>query len=264
MHKPIINLVATREQAERSPAAGIPLASPRLGEEHLILSEGSAFTRNPSSTTKFAVPAQSSRFHRSVYRALDVLGSLALIILLLPVMLILTVLVAVTSNSTPIFAHRRVGQGGRSFNCFKFRSMCCDAEERLERLLKEDPALRKEWMQHHKLVNDPRITPLGHFLRETSLDELPQLFNVLWGNMSFVGPRPVVQAELSHYGRSLSSYLSMKPGLTGLWQVTCRSESTYRRRVAIDRLYAQRKCYWLDLRILFATVPAVLSRKGAH
>jgi exopolysaccharide production protein ExoY len=213
-------------------------------------------------------PAADAKFRRNRFvdiatRALDIFGSLSLTVLLLPVMLLLLVMVTISSKGSPVFAHRRVGKGGKAFNCYKFRSMCPDADVRLEKLLRDDPARRQEWMLRHKLENDPRITRFGQFLRRSSLDELPQLFNVLVGDMSLVGPRPVVDDELGFYGRHLPSYLAMKPGLTGLWQVTCRSESTYRRRVAIDRVYALNKCLLLDLRILAATVPAVLSRKGA-
>jgi lipopolysaccharide/colanic/teichoic acid biosynthesis glycosyltransferase len=241
------------------PTMAVPLASDRSDRP-------SSYVLTPDELPPRSASDAKIRRNRLVdvaTRALDIFGSLSLAVLLLPVMFLLLVVVTIATRGSPVFAHRRVGKGGVAFNCYKFRSMCRDADVRLEKLLRDDPALRREWMLRHKLENDPRITRFGHFLRRTSLDELPQLFNVLIGDMSLVGPRPVVHDELGFYGRHLPSYLAMKPGLTGLWQVTCRSESTYRRRVAIDRVYALHKCLLLDLRILAATVPAVLSRKGA-
>lgn len=196
-------------------------------------------------------------------RIRDIVCALALIILLLPVLVLLVALVIICDPGPPIFAHERIGKNGRPFKCYKLRSMYCDAEQRLVELLARHPAMRREWEASYKLVNDPRVTPLGGFLRSSSLDELPQLFNVLAGSMTLVGPRPVVEDELRYYGRFAPSYLQVKPGLTGLWQVTGRCEVSYRRRVATDRLYARRKSLLLDFQILLATVPAVLARKGA-
>ncbi|WP_338468415.1 sugar transferase [Novosphingobium sp. ZN18A2] len=205
---------------------------------------------------------QSARYRRAS-RFLDIAVSMALIVLLAPVLVLLTLVVAIASEGSPIFRHQRVGRDGKAFDCYKFRSMPLDADKQLERLLREDAGLRREWEQHHKLTNDPRIGRFGQFLRKTSLDELPQLWNVLRGDMGLVGPRPIVRAELRHYGRHVPTLLSMKPGLTGLWQVTCRSEASYRRRVAIDRFYARHRSLGFDIRILFATIPAVLQRRGA-
>lgn len=264
MHKP--NVVQVNEPSKDNgqlppevPNLAVPLGSVRSDRSSSYVLAPVELTPRPALDAK--IPR--NRFVDFATRALDIFGALSLTILLLPVMLLLLVMVTIATKGSPVFAHRRVGRGGVPFNCYKFRSMCHDADARLEKLLQDDPALRQEWMLRHKLENDPRITRFGHFLRRTSLDELPQLFNVLIGDMSLVGPRPVVADELCFYGRHLPSYLAMKPGLTGLWQVTCRSESTYRRRVAIDRVYALHKCLLLDLRILAATVPAVLSRKGA-
>jgi exopolysaccharide production protein ExoY len=259
-----IHATGGSDQVEGPPSLAAKRTASSDAEAQLILPDASKFTSQELFRQLASKEARPRNPWLSIAnRLLDVLGSALLLVLLLPVMVVLFVLVAVSSRGLPIFAHRRVGKGGRPFNCYKFRSMCHDAEARLEKLLKQDPALLREWTQHHKLTNDPRITRLGHFLRQSSLDELPQLFNVLVGDMSLVGPRPIVQAEIDHYGRHIHHYLDIKPGLTGLWQVTCRSESTYLRRVAIDRVYAQNKCLLLDLRILFATVPAVVSRKGA-
>ncbi|HKT86325.1 MAG TPA: sugar transferase [Novosphingobium sp.] len=196
-------------------------------------------------------------------RARDIVCGLALIVLLAPLLLLLITLVALCDPGPPIFAHVRVGRNGRLFKCYKLRSMYRDAEHRLAGLLADNPRMRREWDASFKLTDDPRVTPLGDFLRKSSLDELPQLFNVLAGSMTLVGPRPVVFDELRYYGRHALSYLRVKPGLTGLWQVTGRSEVSYRRRVATDRLYARRKSLLFDFQIMLATIPAVLARKGA-
>lgn len=266
MHQNSIDYYADHEPIRDAVAADGARSARAIAEDLLIVAAPRPQPRRPEDGA-VATGSQSSATRMMVVgvigRVFDVLATLVLIVVLLPVMLLLTIAVAFDSGGTPFFAHRRIGKGGRPFSCLKFRSMCRDAEQRLAAILETDPEMRREWHEHHKLTNDPRITRFGHFLRETSLDELPQLFNVLVGDLALVGPRPVVQAELPRYGRYVSSYLSVKPGLTGLWQVTCRSESTYRRRVAIDHVYATHKCLLLDLRILFATVPAVLSRKGA-
>jgi lipopolysaccharide/colanic/teichoic acid biosynthesis glycosyltransferase len=271
MHHPDTKIAAGFDESKRDVSVGIAAVPGSSFEElHIVARPGprSVFAESLSQTAQESIIPTSNRSWRDTVgaaasRTLDITATLILLIVLLPVLVLLSVVVAIDSGGSPIFAHNRVGRGGRSFKCYKFRSMCANAEAKLVTLLQQDPVLRREWAQHHKLANDPRITPLGHFLRKTSLDELPQLFNVLAGEMSLVGPRPVVYAEIARYGRFKSSYLSMRPGITGLWQVTCRSESTYRRRVAIDRIYAKKKSLVLDCAILLATVPAVLSRKGA-
>lgn len=202
-------------------------------------------------------------FKGSAYRILEVALSLALLVILAPVLVLIAVAVFAFDPGPVIFAHRRVGRNGATFSCYKFRSMYVGAEQRLEAVLAADPLRRSEWARDQKLTNDPRITGIGALLRVTSLDELPQLINVLKGDMSLVGPRPIVQAEVARYGRFIVAYYSVKPGLTGLWQVTGRSSTTYRRRVATDVLYARSKSVTLDLRILAATVPAVISARGS-
>jgi exopolysaccharide production protein ExoY len=187
-----------------------------------------------------------------------------LLLFILPVMAFVALSVFMHDGGPIFFSHRRVGRNGRSFFCLKFRSMAIDAEERLQNLLATDPAARAEWANDHKLKRDPRITPLGQFLRTSSLDELPQLFNVLRGEMSLVGPRPVVQAESVKYGRRFGSYCSVRPGITGLWQVSGRNDVSYRRRVAMDVLYARSKSLPLDFKILLLTVPAVLLKRGCY
>jgi undecaprenyl-phosphate galactose phosphotransferase len=195
-------------------------------------------------------------------RLLDIVGAVALIIFLAPVMVLTAIAIYVVDPGPVIFAHQRVGRNGRAFPCLKFRTMYVGAEGRLGELLKHEH-LRREWERDQKLSRDPRITQIGQFLRVTSLDELPQLFNVLVGAMSLVGPRPIVMDEVPRYGRFIASYYSVKPGLTGLWQVSGRSSTTYRRRVAADVIYVRSKCIFLDLRILAATLPAVLGCRGS-
>lgn len=162
------------------------------------------------------------------------------------------------------FAHERVGRGGRPFPCLKFRSMTPDAAQRLEALLASDPQACAEWGRDHKLRNDPRVTRVGAFLRRSSLDELPQLFNILIGDMSLVGPRPIVADEIAKYGVHYRHYCAVRPGLTGLWQVSGRNDVTYRRRVVMDVAYARRRCLLLNLEILLRTVPAVVLRRGSY
>ena len=162
-----------------------------------------------------------------------------------------------------IFAHKRIGQSGREFACYKFRTMRVDAEEQLRLLLVNDPNVREAWERDFKLRNDPRITRIGQFLRQTSLDELPQLFNVFRGEMSLVGPRPVIQAELARYGADVDYFLMVRPGITGLWQVSGRNELDYGTRVYLDTWYVKNWSMWYDVAILFKTIKVVFQRKGA-
>ena len=193
-------------------------------------------------------------------------ASLALMITLffLPVLAMVAVAVFAQDRGPVIFAHTRIGRNGQLFRCYKFRSMRVDAEARLSEVLQADPAAREEWARSHKLRCDPRVTPLGDFLRRSSLDELPQFFNVIRGEMSLVGPRPIVEAERVRYGRRFQAYCAVKPGITGLWQVCGRNDITYRARVALDAYYARKKSPALDLYILLMTVPCVLRSRGSY
>ena len=186
------------------------------------------------------------------------------IILISPILLFIAAWIYKDSPGPIIFRHMRIGKGGKPFPCFKFRTMCIKADEKLQELLASDPAARAEWEKDFKLKNDPRITKSGAFLRRTSLDELPQLLNVLRGEMSLVGPRPVIEAELPRYGDFLGDYLMVKPGITGMWQVNGRSDTTYDERVQMDSWYVRNWSVWLDFMLLFRTVKAVIAGKGAY
>ena len=164
-----------------------------------------------------------------------------------------------------IFKHIRIGKDGKPFPCYKFRSMVVNSKEMLEQYLASDPAAKEEWERDFKLKNDPRITPIGKFLRRTSLDELPQIFNVLKGEMSLVGPRPVVQEELDkYYGEAVKEYCSVRPGITGMWQVNGRSDLDYTERVLLDKWYVKNRDIKLDIKILWQTIGVVLQKKGAY
>lgn len=163
------------------------------------------------------------------------------------------------------FSHTRIGKDGKPFPCYKFRSMVVNSKEMLEKHLAENPEAKAEWEREFKLKNDPRITPIGQVLRKSSLDELPQIFNVLKGEMSLVGPRPVVQEELDkYYGDAVKEYCSVKPGITGLWQVSGRSDVDYPERVAMDVEYVRTRNLWKDIVILYKTFDVVLNKKGAY
>jgi lipopolysaccharide/colanic/teichoic acid biosynthesis glycosyltransferase len=197
-------------------------------------------------------------------RAMDLLIAGAALLVLAPAFLVLMRMVR-ADGGPALFGHMRVGRDGHLFPCLKFRSMVVDSQARLDALLAADPEARAEWEAARKLRHDPRVTRIGAFLRKTSLDELPQLINVLRGEMSLVGPRPVQMAELDRfYGAAAAHYISVRPGITGLWQVSGRSSTSYATRVALDVAYVARPSLWQDIRILVRTPLAVLSRKGAH
>ncbi|WP_294442423.1 sugar transferase [uncultured Sphingomonas sp.] len=195
---------------------------------------------------------------------MDVVAALIALVFFLPLMLIIALLIYASDPGPVLFAHRRVGKGGRHFRCLKFRSMAVDAEARLAELLANDPAARAEWSRDHKLKRDPRITTVGSFLRKSSLDELPQLFNVLRGEMGLVGPRPIVDAEVDRYGRYFSHYCSVRPGITGLWQISGRNDVSYRRRVAFDVAYSRSRSALMDAKILALTIPSVVFARGSY
>jgi len=196
-------------------------------------------------------------------RMLDILGAITGLALATPVMIFLALMIRRDGGSA-LFNQIRVGKNGVGFQCFKLRSMASDAEARLNELLVSDHQAAAEWAEHRKLKNDPRITPLGHFIRKTSFDELPQLWNVLKGDMSLVGPRPIVPDELAMYGKDATAYLAERPGLTGLWQVSGRSDCDYKTRVALDIEWTRSRTIASYLEIILKTVPAVLAKNGAY
>ncbi|WEJ92062.1 MAG: undecaprenyl-phosphate galactose phosphotransferase WbaP [Klebsiella huaxiensis] len=200
---------------------------------------------------------------RIIKRLFDIIGSLSIIIILSPVLIYISKKVK-KDGGPAIYGHERIGKGGASFKCLKFRSMVINSKEVLAELLDKDDAARKEWDATFKLKNDPRITAIGHFLRRTSLDELPQLFNVLKGEMSLVGPRPIITAELERYNDEVDYYLLSKPGMTGLWQVSGRSDVDYETRVYLDAWYVKNWSMWNDIAILFKTINVVLKKDGAY
>ncbi|UYV35712.1 sugar transferase [Rhodobacteraceae bacterium D3-12] len=173
-------------------------------------------------------------------------------------------LIYVTEGGPIFFAHKRIGKNGQPFLCLKFRTMALDAEEQLQRLLEKDDQAREQWEANQKLDGDPRITCIGEFFRKTSLDELPQFWNVLKGEMSIVGPRPIVASEIHHYGDNILEYLSVKPGITGEWQVNGRSKTTYEQRVAMDVAYVRGRTFAKDLRIIAKTVKVMIFGDGAQ
>ena len=184
--------------------------------------------------------------------------------LIIPVFLVLMLLVKCTSKGPIFYGHKRVGKNGKEFKCWKFRSMCINSQEILEEILATDEKRRAEWERERKFVDDPRVTSFGKFLRKTSLDELPQLINIFVGQMSFVGPRPVTRDEIQLYGEYADYVLSVKPGLSGMWQTSGRSETTYEERITLDTYYIQNWSVWLDIWILIKTIWVVLKGKGAY
>jgi Undecaprenyl-phosphate galactose phosphotransferase WbaP len=199
-----------------------------------------------------------------VKRTVDLLVATTILLLSMPVIIGVAVLVKLTSPGPVIYGHKRIGVHGQPFNTWKFRTMYSDSENVLREYLKRDPAARTEWDRDYKLRYDPRVTPIGAFLRKWSLDELPQLWNVLKGEMSMVGPRPIVTDEISKYGDVFKLYKAVKPGLTGLWQVSGRNDVTYEDRVWLDQYYIRNWSPWMDLYIVPQTVVAMLRRTGAY
>nr|WP_246680135.1 sugar transferase [Mesorhizobium sp. B2-8-9] len=191
-------------------------------------------------------------------RIMDLIIAATALVLAAPIMIVVGLLIRITAGGPAIFSHDRVGFGGKPFKCYKFRSMVANSEEVLKAYLHANPRARKEWEESRKIRNDPRVTFFGRLLRKSSLDELPQLINILRGDMSCVGPRPIVQDELKRYGDHQAEYLGTRPGLTGLWQVSGRSSMDYDNRVALDSQYVRNWSIWLDVVILLRTIVAVM------
>ncbi len=202
--------------------------------------------------------------NRIIKRCFDFIIGLPISIILLPLLAVIALAVRLDSPGPALFAHRRIGRNGRSFNCYKFRSMVTNAQDVLSDLLVNSQEVQQEWQYHHKIKDDPRITRVGKFLRSASLDELPQLLNVLRGEMSLVGPRPITDQEIAHFGNHIENYYLVRPGITGLWQVSGRSEMGYQRRVGLESWYVCNWSLWTDISLLIRTLTTLILKYGAY
>jgi exopolysaccharide production protein ExoY len=207
--------------------------------------------------------AAATRANGLFKRLFDFTAAAGGLLVLTPILLTVALIVYLGDRGPVLYGHKRVGRHGRTFKCWKFRSMVRNGDEVLAAHLAANPEAEREWRETQKLTDDPRITPIGAFIRKTSIDELPQLWNVLVGEMSLIGPRPITRGELDRYGKARRYYLLVRPGITGLWQVSGRSTTTYDRRVELDRNYLENWSYGQDAMILLKTVPAVLKSEGA-
>lgn len=197
-------------------------------------------------------------------RLVDIVGATLLLVAVFPFLVLLAIALQIDSPGRLFFVQKRVGYGGKPFPCMKFRTMRADAETALVAYLRDNADARDEWARTFKLQNDPRVTRLGRIVRKLSLDEFPQLINILRGDMSLVGPRPIVAAEIELYGRYFADYCAVKPGLTGLWQVSGRNDVSYDQRVKLDRIYVRQKSFAFDMSILARTIPAVVFSRGSY
>lgn len=203
---------------------------------------------------------KTSFFYKILKRCFDVISSLTAIVVFSPLFLIISLIIKLDSKGKVIFSHKRLGIYGKEIKVYKFRTMVSNAEEVLNKM---SPNQKIEFEKNFKLDNDPRVTRVGNILRKTSLDELPQLFNILLGNMSVVGPRPIIKKEVEKYGEYSNKLFSVKPGLTGMWQANGRSCTTYEQRVKMDMYYIDNRSFWLDIKLILKTVIVVIKREGA-
>lgn len=206
----------------------------------------------------------ASPLNRWIKYSFDFICTLIGTVIISPLLLLIATWIYFDSPGPVIFKHIRIGKNGKAFGCYKFRTMCMDADKKLAELLVNDAAVKAEWERDFKLKYDPRVTKIGKFLRKTSLDELPQIFNVIKGEMSLVGPRPVVEEELEKYGEYLDDYFMVRPGITGMWQVNGRSDTTYEERVHMDSWYVRNWSIWIDIMLLWRTVKSVIKCEGAY
>ena len=246
------------------PGSSTPFSIDRLLPGHGELVAGEPSASRSFGDAAITTPPLASPVSRAAKRAIDLVGATLALALLSPLLIVLTLALAVESAGHPIFVQRRVGRSGVPFRIFKFRTMARDADERLIGTLQTSEDLAREWATLRKLRNDPRVTRLGRLLRKYSLDELPQFVNVLLGQMSLVGPRPIVEEELPLFGPHLPAVLTMRPGLTGLWGVSGRNELGYEDRVRLEERYVHRWTLALDISILLRTVPRVIRGRGAY
>lgn len=207
----------------------------------------------------------AKKTNRRIKRIFDIVFSLLTMVIIIPVSIVVIILIMIESpGAAPIFKHYRVGKDGKLFPCYKFRSMVPNAKEKLQEYLKNNPEAKIEWDKYFKLKNDPRITKVGKIIRKTSIDELPQFINVLKGEMSWVGPRPIIKDEIHYYGKYIKDYYAVLPGITGMWQVSGRSEIGYKDRVSLDVWYVKNWSIWIDITLILKTIKTVLFRKGAY
>lgn len=214
---------------------------------------------NCTQDTTYAL-TKDYKLYCTLKRSLDIILGILAIVLLSPLMIIVSIAIKLNSKGSVIFKQKRVGLNGKYFNIYKFRTMVCNAEDTLKKLTEEQ---KREFEKNFKLENDPRITSIGKILRKTSLDELPQLLNIVYGNMSIVGPRPIVQKEIYKYGKYTKKLFSVKPGLTGMWQANGRSSTSYHQRIRMDMYYIDNRSLWMDFKIIVKTAMSVLKREGA-
>lgn len=233
-----------------------------LVEDETMLSENS--TDNVEKID-YKVNTNKNIVYLGIKRIIDIIGSLFGMIILVPVTIVIGIIrLIIKEERGPIFySQKRIGKNGKYFKLYKYRSMIKDADEVLKKYLEENEEARKEFEEFQKLQNDPRITKLGNFLRKTSLDELPQMLNILKGDISFIGPRPIVDGEIDKYGENRGKFLSVKPGLTGYWQVNGRSNTSYEDRMNMELYYVDNCSLWLDIKIFFKTFITVLKKEGA-
>lgn len=246
---PLVKNISFVPETEELPVSNMEMQ--RLYSENLVV---------------ISVKNNLSRWYNQFFkRVFDLSVATVGTIVILPILLGIAIAIKVSSSGPAFYAHRRIGKGGVHFKCYKFRSMLVDSDKRLKEYLQVNPEAAKEWEETHKLKNDPRVTKIGAFLRKTSLDELPQLFNVIRGQMSLVGPRPIVDDEIKKYGVFFADYMLVRPGMTGLWQTSGRSDTSYSRRVRLDAWYIRNWNVWLDIGLLIKTVGVIFShRAGAY
>lgn len=235
------------------------------GRSKSLVRKKFSFQRSMHNTLSYPYTFSCKIKHIPLKRIFDFFFSLSVLLFGMPVFLLIAVAVRCSSKGKIIYSHERIGRGGVPFKCYKFRTMYPDADLILSEILQNNPKKLQEWNQTHKLKDDPRITPIGTFLRRTSLDELPQFWNVLKGDLSVVGPRPVVKDEVvKHLGPKAYKILSIRPGLTGIWQVTGRSNISYAKRIFLDELYVDTRSFLLDLKLILKTIPSMVTAKGAY
>lgn len=256
-----ISAVWPSRQAEQIDAPACAHAAPSASSiDVLPQSVSDALHRSRSSVDR---ANRASEFGLSIKRVFDVLAAAMIVVFISPIFVLVALTVKMTDGGSILYSHKRVGKNGRQFGCLKFRTMVPNGNQVLAAYLSDNPDAATEWTMMRKLRHDPRVTAIGRILRKSSLDEIPQLFNVLRGDMSLVGPRPVMAEELVHYGHNVPHYFQVRPGLTGLWQVSGRSNLSYDQRVEFDCQYVRNWSFGGDIALLLRTIPVVCFGKGS-